>query len=309
MAMVERSSSDFASAGGEDREPCPTPLAWHEVLEAFRNDSESWDFDHHGTTVSGRALGTGPPLYFLNGIGGTCDLYCLITWLLRDRFRCVLFEYPRPRGFGSLFSSRGDYVRLLSAVMNHQGHERVDLYATSFGSVTALGSMIDTPLQVRRVILQGGFAFRRISVFERMVMHLLRHLPVPLRRIPLGRAIQLHNHRTWFPPYDHSRWSFFERDTGQVPVSELARRARVLLRFDVRRQLGRITTPTLLVRTEGDGLVTSRCMDELENGLVTATTRSMHSCGHLPWLTHPHRLTKIIRDFLSESSLDSATLP
>src|SRR5580700_10847165 len=81
---------------------CPAPLGWVQVLEAVRAQSTPWSVEVEGHQFSGRTLGVGPPLYFLNGLAGTSDLFCLLVWLLRDEFRCVVFDYPartsrRPR--------------------------------------------------------------------------------------------------------------------------------------------------------------------------------------------------------------------
>jgi len=80
-------------AGAPSSEACPTPLGWAEVLESFRAESTPWTVDVGGSLLQGRTLGHGQPLYFLNGISGNCELFCLLAWLLRDQYRCVLFDY------------------------------------------------------------------------------------------------------------------------------------------------------------------------------------------------------------------------
>ena len=79
-------------------EGCPSPLGWAEVLKAVHSQSALWQVKVGGDTITGRTLGAGPPLYFLNGFAGNSDLYCLIVWLLRDEFRCVVFDYAAPTG-------------------------------------------------------------------------------------------------------------------------------------------------------------------------------------------------------------------
>jgi hypothetical protein len=42
----------------------------------------------------------------------------------------------------------------------------------------------------------------------------------------------------------------------------------------------------------------------LASGLPCARTEFLHTTGHLPYLTHPHRIAKLTREFL----LDEASL-
>src|SRR5262245_30406952 len=59
---------------------CPPPLAWQEVLAAYRADSAPWEL-HRGThRLVGRTWGEGPPLYLLNGFASTAEMYALTLW-------------------------------------------------------------------------------------------------------------------------------------------------------------------------------------------------------------------------------------
>src|SRR4051794_40624857 len=53
---------------------CPPPLAWVDVLADFHRQAEAWYLDRPNYRLSGRTLGSGPPLYFLNGFSGTHEL-------------------------------------------------------------------------------------------------------------------------------------------------------------------------------------------------------------------------------------------
>ncbi len=75
-------------------EGCPNPMGWVQVLDAFHAQSTAWSVPVDGVTISGRTIGTGRPIYFLNGLTGNSDLFCLLVWLLRDEFRCVVLDYP-----------------------------------------------------------------------------------------------------------------------------------------------------------------------------------------------------------------------
>jgi pimeloyl-ACP methyl ester carboxylesterase len=284
---------------------CPTPLAWQEVLRIFREESQPWEVDRGAYRVRGRAWGNGPPLYFLNGMGGTHELYCLVAYLLRESFRCVFYDYPGTDGERAPLSriSLADLAEDLFAVADHHGEKRFSVHATSFGGLVALQALASRPERIERAVLQGCFARRELSWAERALIQLCRFIPIRLRQTPLRTVIQQQNHRPWFPPHDPSRFQFLLENTGGVPLAALVHRARLIRDSDLRPLLPQVSQSVLLITGEGEGLVSSRCRDELQAGLPHATPEMMHSAGHLPYLTHPHRLAKLIRPFLLEGAL------
>lgn len=276
---------------------CPTPLAWQQVLTAFREQTTAIELPRKGYTLQARTWGEGPPLYFLCGMGGTAETFCLVTYLLRDLFRCVVFDYPGTREVGcrvTLPSLRDD----LLALADQQGDREFNLFATSFGGLVALETLLTAPERVSRAVLQGAFAYRHLSSAERLLVRLGGILPGRIQSLPGTRAIQEQNHRRWFPNLDASRWQFFLEDAGQIPARSLARRGAIIRDTDFRPQLARISQPVLLIQSEGDGLVTRECHEALVQGLPQGQGTWMHSSGHLPHLTSPHRLAKLLRDFL-----------
>ena len=127
-------------------------------------------------------------------------------------------------------------------------------------------------------------------------------MPGRVQSAPLWRGLQERGHRLWFPPIDPTRWLFYLEDAGRTPVAELARRFGMLNRFDVRSRLDQLVAPTLLLQVEGEGESQARCRDELSALLPNARTEFLHSTGLLTFLTHPHRLAKLVREFVCPSA-------
>jgi pimeloyl-ACP methyl ester carboxylesterase len=285
-------------------EACPPPLAWQEVLRQFHDDATPFAVDRGPYRLGGRTWGSGPPLYFLNGIGGNLDLFALSIYLLRDSFRCVIYDYPGTTRDGTRLPKLrfDDFVADLFAVADHAGDKRFHLFGTSFGGLVGLGAMLSQPERVDRAVLQGAFAHRRLSIAERILIHLCRWHPGRLRHVPLRTWIHQRNHRLWFPPFDESRWQFFFDTAGDVPVATLAHRSAVVRDTDLRAKLGDVRHPVLLVRTESEAAVPEDCHAVLANRLPNARSEQMLSSGHLPYLTHPHRLVKLLRPFLLDET-------
>lgn len=280
-------------------EPCPPPLAWQEVLREFHEQADAWYLDRPKYRLAGRVFGHGRPLYLLNGFGGTHELYVLLAWLLREEFRCVLWDYPGTAAGTTVNPgvSLDDLAADVAAIAQTCSDKSVQLYAPSFGSLVALLALRGWPQLVRRAALQGGFAHRNLSRFERWLTRSSRFFPGTLKRFPGARAVREHNHRRWFPPFDETRWQFLEDNAGRVPVPTLAWQAALIRDADLRPWLKEVQQPVLLIETEGEGAATRACQQELVAWLPCATTETLLTTGQYPYLTHPHRLAKVLREF------------
>jgi 2-succinyl-6-hydroxy-2,4-cyclohexadiene-1-carboxylate synthase len=279
---------------------CPAPLGWAQVLEAVRAQSTPWSVEVEGHHFCGRTLGVGTPLYFLNGLTGTSDLFCLMVWILRDEFRCVVFDYPartsrRPRSLTNELLASG-----LFAAADRHADRAFSIIATSFGSMIGLTALAAQPERITSAILQAGFAHRKLSATESLLARIGEHVPGTLASLPFVKAFQQANHQRYFPPFDRTRWGFFVDNAGGTAISDAAERTRVLAAFDYRSRLNGIHQPILLIRSEHEGLVTAACSEALQSGLPHATTEMLHTTGPLAHLTHPHRLVKLVKTFLTD---------
>ena len=276
------------------REGCPPPLQWQQVLDAYRQQSTSWYTQTSAGQISGRTWGDGPTLLMLNGLGGSQELFALCAFLLKTNFRCVLLDYPigRQVSWPRLTDAITDIVREFA------GSEGCHMFGTSFGSALAVESALRLGSEVRSLTLHSAFAKLPLTVFERGGAGLLSWMPGRIESLPLWRGLQERAHRLWFPPIDPTRWLFYLDNAGQTPVAELARRFAMLAEFDVRSRLQSFETPTMLLHVEGEGETQTRCRNELAALLPKARTEFLHTTGMLAFLTHPHRLAKLIREFI-----------
>ena len=272
-----------------------------DVVQEFVASGDAWYLDRPGYRLQGRTWGEGPPLYFLNGINGSHELYALLVHILRNEYRCVLFDYPGTRG--NARENRGLTLdRLVDdffAIADQNGDRQFNLFATSFGTLVGLSSILRNPDRVSKAILQGGFASRSLSFSERALIRVWSHMPGRFRHVPLRSFVQRLNHQRWFSQLDPTRWQFLLDNSGQTPAATVARRAAVIRDNSLVHRLGEIRTPVMLVRCEGEAIVSEACHDVLAKGIPGATTEFLHTTGHLPYLTHPHRIAKLVRSFLN----------
>jgi len=283
-------------AGGS----CPTPLSWRGVLKKFRDEATVHIVQRNGYQMYCRTWGEGAPLYFLNGFGGTSELFALTASLLRDEHRCVLFDEFSTEPEWQLpprTTTPAETVEDLFAIADYFGDEVLSLYGATLGGAVGLAAMQAHPHRVCRAALQGGFAHRHFSPAERLLAWGARYMPGRLQNVPLHESVQRQNHRPWFPPFDGSRWKFLAENLGGVPLRVIARRTTLARRIDLRLQLSQISQPALIIRTEGEGRIASACQAELIARLPNVVDVWVDNTGQLPFLTHPHRLSKLLKPF------------
>lgn len=280
-------------------EPCPTPLEWRVVLEEFRRQARPFTApDDFGGTVRGLTFGSGAPLYVAGPAVGNHELFALLAWLLKEDYCCVFVEPPTIRW---PVKSQTELPRQSGAVLaaaRHLGHTVVSLLGVGFGASLALDVCLNQPERVNALIVLQGTPRLSASLLERGLNTYGGILPGTMKSIPGWSGLQRQNHRAWFPPFDGSRFDFLVQNLASTSTAQHARRMTVWSDLDFRPQLGNIRTPLLLVSTEGQGALASLGMEELRVGVPHAQSESLHSAGLHPYLTHPHRLAKLIRTFI-----------
>ncbi|MBS0203610.1 MAG: alpha/beta hydrolase [Planctomycetes bacterium] len=284
-------------------EACPPPLVWQEVLAAYRTESNPWELDRGTRRLFGRTWGAGPPLYLLNGFAATAELYALLVYLLRDSFQCVVFDTFSNSSSGRARPNVGDFAQDLLAVADHHDDPSILVFAANFGAAVAMQSALDRPDRIVGLALEHGFARRRLSLSERLLAQWCRGSSRSLSTLPWRSRIQELNHRRWFPPFDGTRFEFLKESTGQIPLKDLAQKALAMNAVDLRPRLSEIRCPVMLMRTEGQGPLETEGHEVLEKGLPNARTEWLHSTGLHPYLTHPHRVAKLLKAyFLADPS-------
>jgi pimeloyl-ACP methyl ester carboxylesterase len=296
----QTASNPLASSPPEPAEPCPTPLSTAEVFDSFDRQCTAWEVETNWGMVQGQSLGEGPPLYFLNSLEGTSELFRLLAWLLREEFRCVLFDARRnPISNGKTASDPASVpeVRQLFAVADFHKDDSFLAYGSGFGGWVALAGMLTEPERFHGAILQGGYAERNFKILERVLLFLGKRSKRLLQDVPGWKTIFEQNHRRWFPPFDAPRWEIFQHIAGHVSVKDLAHRARQIGAVRFANRLGEITAPVLCLKSEGEGRMLRQQQEALEQALPNCQAEWLQDSGRVPHWTHPHRVAKIIRQF------------
>lgn len=287
-------------------EPASPPLDFAAEIADYERRAcvAHWDSPHYRMTY--RVLGEGPTLVVVQGLASTYRGYAPILNRLSERFRTVIHDYPGENpddGADLPWITHNDLTDDLLGLLDHLGAPRALAFAASFGSTVLLSAVNRDPERVARAVLQGGFVHRPLSRPERMALRAGRRLPGRMAGLPLrGPVLAWHNRHTFPPEVVADRWPIFVAENGATQIAGMAHRLDMLAEVDLRPLLAGITTPTLVIHGDIDGIVPRSHFEILRTTLPRAEAALWPGIGHQPHFTHPERLAEAIEAFLAASA-------
>ena len=248
-----------------------------------------------------RVLGEGPPLVVLPGIASTYRGYCLTLNRLAERFQTLLIDYPGDHPDDEARPSKiahADLVDDVFRLLDHLKIGRAFLFGLSFGSTVTLGALHREPRRFPRAAVQGGFAYRRFSVAEKLALRFGRLVPGTVKHLPFQRRILEWNNRSEFPAILNDRWECYVEQNGLTPIAPFAARLDLLGRLDLRPILPEIPVEVLILHGNEDRIIPMSAYQELVSGLPNARGLIVPILGHQPHYTHAEILAQIVGEFL-----------
>ena len=267
-----------------------------------------------GRQVNVVEIGSGPPLVFVHGLGGSWTNWLEnICEFARDH-RVIAFDLP---GFGASESPRGQpisiagYARTLHGLFEALAVGRAPLVGNSLGGLVSAEFTLTWAERVERLglVAAAGLSISRLPIepalralvpLERVVSFcgtLIAERSVPLARRPRLRRLLL--------------WHAFahpERLPAEITAEVIAGAGRPSLLPGVRAmsaypnrdRLGEIACPTLIVWGASDRLVPLRDADEFERRIPGARKIVYPDTGHVPEIERPACFNEDLRAFLEE---------
>jgi len=230
--------------------------------------------------------GRGPTLILVPGLDGTALLFYRQVPLLGSRFHVLTFPLPDdPRC--TMDSLVDDLRQLIEEVVEQRGHERVLLCGESFGGALSLSFALAYPQLLLGLVIINSFPVVRRRLRLSLAPRLLRI--VPWAAMPLVRRFtesRLHSPHTLAVDLAE----FHER-TRSIGRDGYIRRLEILQTYDVRNQLGRIRTPTLLLAGDLDHLVPSvKEARFMASRMPHAVVQILRGYGHVCLINHDFNL-------------------
>lgn len=258
--------------------------------------------DHQHGSVAWREMGTGEPVVFLHGLGGSRTAWGPQLRGLSDQFRCIAWDMP---GYGDAepivpltYEAIADRLVDLLDVLDI---EQATLVGLSFGGMHALHTTLHHPTRVARLVLADSSPAFGIDGTARDEWVRARLDPIDAGGTPADAAEVIVDAITAAPLTGHIR----DETVGAFRrISNDGFRAAVecLPSNDVRSRLHEIVQPTLVVVGELDEETPVVYSELLAEGLSNSRLEVLPGVGHLSPAEAPDDFNKLVSHFIASTT-------
>jgi 3-oxoadipate enol-lactonase len=250
-----------------------------------------------------RGRSDAPPVVFLHGLGSSAADWQWQVPYFEEHYGVITVDLPahgRTALTGGLPARRLSVEAMaveVSHLLTRLGEAPAHVVGLSLGGCVALALALEAPTCVRTLTLVNTFARLRPAgwrgayrMLERLV--LLAVAPMP---IIAGRVAQ-----SLFPKpgQDALRAAAVAR-LGRNDKRAYLAAIGALTRFDVRRRLGEIRCPTLIVAGDADRTVPFASLDLLRRHIPNARIVVVADSGHATPYDQPDLFNQLVREFVA----------
>jgi 3-oxoadipate enol-lactonase len=225
------------------------------------------------------AVGDGPPVLLIGGIGMDTGAWWRTVPVLARSFRVVTFD---PRGLGRsapapLMCTTDELAADSIAVMDAAGVDAAHVYGFSLGGMVAQKLALRHPDRVRRLVL--GSTHAGGMLYQSWAGGLIGPRPNFVATDPARAAIPYAYGRRCREEYPERIEEDLER---HLPLSYLTRNAQIgaVLLHDARRDVRRIQAPTFVVHGAEDRLMPVAAGRHLAEAIPGAHLLVLSDAGH-----------------------------
>lgn len=251
------------------------------------------------TAIAFRSSGTGPPVLFLHGLGGSSTAWEPQLDDLGDTFRCIAWDLP---GYGDsepisplTFPAIADAATRL---LDDLDIEQADVVGLSFGGQQALHLALGHPDRVGRLVLADTSARFGVDGTDADEWKRLRLGPLDAGASPADMAPAVIDAIT------APGFAGVERDRAiaafsRIPAEGLRAAVECLPTHDVIDRLGQIASPTLVIVGELDEETPVDYARTLADGIPDSHLHVIGGVGHLSPAEAPAEFNAVVRAFLT----------
>ena len=242
--------------------------------------------------------GTGPPLLFLNGVMMSTESWALQKPAFTPHFRCLFHDF---RGQGKSEMPPGPYemsmhVDDLVALLDELEIESADVVGTSYGGEVGLMFAIAHPERVRALVVIAATSEPRETMENGVASWI-----VAARTHPEA-LFDISSRTIYAPGFLTSTWINLGRARLATMPPEWFRAfadlCEAFSRLDIRRDLPKITAPTLVIAGELDALKPIGNSEVLAREIPNARLKIVPGAGHAAFIERPNVVNEMILDFL-----------
>ena len=230
--------------------------------------------------------GQGEPVILIMGITAPGHVWEAHREVWETSFQCITADN---RGVGESDQPEGDYTSEMMAddyaqLITHLGFEKAHIVGCSMGSIIAQQLALRHPEKVKSLVLMCSWA--RCDAYAKSTFEHMKQCKANLKPAAFMEWIQLliFDKRSWDDPEFYASMlesrQDAEVDPNPQPLHGLEGQAAACINHNTLDQLGKLTTPTLLIGGEND-IFTPRWMaEELHTAIPQSELHLYPSSGH-----------------------------
>lgn len=278
------------------------------MVETYSGQAKHIEVD--GNRVCYIDEGSGRPLLFVHGLGGTMNNWAPNIAFFRERYRVVALDLP---GYGESDYADVDYsleffTRVILGLLERLGLEKVTVIGHSLGGLITLHLALNHPDVVEEIVLvdaAGGHRFPRALQWgvrglpEKWVKFVILLTASYLLRFPYGYRVAgvYHVNRYTKALLDYQA-ALPERPDLDNYLEAYYRTTRTAVSATYADRLGEIDVPALLVWGQKDGSVPHRVGRHVNRMIRGSYLVSVARAAHVPQLDRPEVFNAAVLRFL-----------
>ena len=212
------------------------------------------------------------------GIDGTAELFYRQIPLLKESFNVTAFPLRDDAG-----TTMAILVDDLQSLISQVAPDGAVLLGESFGGALSMSVALAHPELVKGLVIINSFPWLRNRLQLHVGKILMRLIPsFAMPHIRRGTAARLHSKHT-----NAEDLAEFWRHTDHIDQVGYQSRLGILGRYDIRRRLGEIKAPTLLLAAKEDKLIPSvRWAKYMHERIPNSVMTVLDGYGHICLITH-----------------------
>jgi len=249
--------------------------------------------------TEGQTDSAAPVLLFLHGLGSSSSDWVLQTRFFAQHYRIILIDLRahgrsrHPGGRLTIELMADDVEALLARLEIPRAH----VVGLSLGGCVALALALSHPARVQSLILVNTFARLQPAGGRSLLRMLSRLWLLLLAPMPV---VATHVARGLFPkPEQQAYYAAAVASLSQNPKRGYLASIQALLVFDLRKRLGRIDCPTLVIAGDRDRTIPLAAKQALCRSIPGAQMRVIPDSGHATPYDQTELFNRAVEEFIA----------
>ncbi len=261
-----------------------------------------------GADIYYETYGDGPPVMLVAGLGGAGSYWQPQIGPLSRHFKVIVHDH---RGTGASTHQKMKYsVERMAAdtlgIMDALHIDSAHLVGHSTGGAIGQIIGIENPKRLRSIVMYASWT--KADEYFRRVFEIRKAIVLQQGAMAYMRATPVFLHPDWWINANKAALEAAEqKGLAAFPPAEIvASRIDAIVDFDRTADLGRITTPTLVLCARDDRLTPAYFSEELAAKIPGARLTITLKGGHAHSQTMPDEFNRIVTEYLLEMERQSS---